>query len=623
MTRHFTDADRLADAVIAAVGTRIVLALPLGLGKANHLANALYRRALRDPSIDLTIQTALSLDPPSGGEGLEGRFAGPLAERLYDGVTRLDYVADRKRGALPANVRVVEFFLQAGSLLGNRHAQQNYVSANYTHAAGYILASGVNVIGQMVAPSADRDRWSLSSNTDMTLDLLPALDAARAAGKPVLFVGEANASLPFMEGSATLATERFDCLLEGEAVEGARLFSVPRQPIGAVEYAIGLYSAALVKDGGTIQIGTGGLGDALAHALMLRHRAPATFRACLAALGNWPASLEPQTGPFEEGLYGLSEMFVDGLLELFEAGILKRPAGDGKVLHSGFFVGPQSFCERLRDMAPERRALLSMREISFVNALPAEDHARHLADRRDARFFNAAMLATALGDICSDQLDDGRVVSGVGGQYNFVAQAFALPGARSVIGLPSTRGAGGPSNIRWAYGHTTIPRHLKDIVITEYGVADLRGRTDRDTVVAMIGLADGSFQDDLAREAVAAGKLEDGFEPARKNTAAALADALRPFAAALPACPFGTELTSEEQRLVPALKHLKTVRTDRMALAHLAYAGWRTTPDGRERAALSRMGLESPSGWRERGLAAVLAGALRVTREDPLGRPWA
>ena len=622
MTQRFTEADALADAVIAAVGKTIVLALPLGLGKANHVANALYRRALRDPQVDLTIQTALSLDPPSGGEGLEGRFAGPLAKRLYDGVTRLDYVADRRNDALPPNVRVVEFFLQAGALLGNRHAQENYVTANYTHAAGYILASGVNVIGQMVAPSADRSQWSLSSNTDMTLDLLPALDAARERGQPILFVGEANANLPFMGGPAALPTERFDCLLEGEDVEAARLFSVPKQPIGPVEYAIGLYSAALVKDGGTIQIGIGGIGDALTHALILRHRDPATFKAMLAALGNWPESLEPQTEPFREGLYGLSEMFVDGLLELFEAGILRRPASDGKVLHGGFFVGPQSFYARLREMAPERRALLSMREISFVNAVPAEDRATHAADRRNARFFNAAMLATPLGDICSDQLDDGRVVSGVGGQYNFVAQAFELPDARSVIGLPSTRGANGPSNILWAYGHTTIPRHLKDIVVTEYGVADLRGRTDRDTVAAMIGLADGRFQAGLAKAAIAATKLEAGFVPPQRNRRAAVVEALRPYADRLPAYPFGTALTAEERRLVPALKLLKSARSDRLALARLAFAGWRMTPDPREEAALERMGLDDPSGWKARGLSAVLAGALRATRDDPLGRPW-
>jgi hypothetical protein len=99
-------------------------------------------------------------------------------------------------------------------------------------------------------------------------------------------------------------------------------------------------------------------------------------------------------------------------------------------------------------------------------------------------------------------------------------------------------------------------------------------------------------------------------------------EALRPYADRLPAYPFGTALTAEERRLVPALKLLKTAKTDRLALARLALAGWRMTPDPREEAALERMGLDDPSGWRERGLSAVLAGALRATRDDPLGRPW-
>lgn len=72
------------------------------------------------------------------------------------------------------------------------------------------------------------------------------------------------------------------------------------------------------------------------------------------------------------------------------------------------------------------------------------------------------MMATLMGAVVSDGLDSGQVVSGVGGQYNFVAQAFALEGARSMLTLESTRGSGKKvaSNVRWAYGHTTIPASL-------------------------------------------------------------------------------------------------------------------------------------------------------------------
>src|ERR1700732_5154131 len=79
-----------------------------------------------------------------------------------------------------------------------------------------------------------------------------------------------------------------------------------------------------------------------------------------------------------------------------------------------------------------------MTSIAYVNELYRDEDNKRRA-RVNARFLNDAMMATALGDVISDGLDDGRVVSGVGGQYNFIAQSFALEGARSVIMLHATR----------------------------------------------------------------------------------------------------------------------------------------------------------------------------------------
>jgi acyl-CoA hydrolase len=88
-----------------------------------------------------------------------------------------------------------------------------------------------------------------------------------------------------------------------------------------------------------------------------------------------------------------------------------------------------------------------------------------------------------------------------------VAQAFALKGARSILALESTRrtGSKAQSNIRWAYGHETIPRHLRDVFVTEYGIADVRGKSDADVIAAMLGVSDSRFQDELARAAKDAG----------------------------------------------------------------------------------------------------------------------
>ncbi len=135
-------------------------------------------------------------------------------------------------------------------------------------------------------------------------------------------------------------------------------------------------------------------------------------------------------------------------------------------------------------MPPDQIARIQMMPVSFTNELYGDEAAKRRA-RVDARFVNNAMMATLMGAAISDGLEDGQVVSGVGGQYNFVAQAFALEGARSVLALEATRQAGAraQSNIRWNYGHETIPRHLRDVFVTEYGVADvarkIRRRRDR------------------------------------------------------------------------------------------------------------------------------------------------
>ena len=317
-------------------------------------------------------------------------------------------------------------------------------------------------------------------------------------------------------------------------------------------------------DGGTLQLGIGSLGDAVAQALILRQRRNADFRDILARLdpaGSTPAGLR-ESAPFEAGLHGVSEMFVEGFLDLMRAGILKREV-DGTLLQAAFFLGSRAFYRALREMPEPELAKLRMTSVSFVNELYGDEAAKRRA-RVKARFINNAMMATLLGAVVSDALEDGRVVSGVGGQYNFVAQSFALEDARSVIMLRATRAAKGrtTSNIRWNYGHTTIPRHLRDIVVTEYGVADLRGKTDRDVIAAMLAVTDSRFQDELLRRAKDAGKIEKAFElPAacRDNTPERIARALAPAReqGLLPLFPFGTDFTETEQRLIPALQLLE------------------------------------------------------------------
>lgn len=557
------DAVRLADTIIERVGKTIVLALPLGLGKANHIANALYAKAVADPSIRLTIFTALTLETPSGKSELERRFLGPLAQRVFAGYPALDYATAVHAGTVPSNVTINEFFFLAGQWLGSPYAQQHYISANYTHVLGAILDRGVNVIAQLVAHRSDEaaSSFSLSCNPDLTLDLLALRREKRVN---FLFTGQINSELPFMGNDAAIEAEEIDLLLDSPTTDFS-LFAPPREPIALADYAAGLHAASTVPDGGTLQIGIGSLGDAVAQALIVRHRKPSEFKALLDGLPP-AADAVRYTTPFEAGLYGCSEMFVEGLLDLQRAGILKREV-DGAVLHAGFFLGSRAFYKALREMPRATSNKFRMTSISYVNELYGDEDAKRRA-RVDARFINDGMMATLLGDVVSDGLEDGRIVSGVGGQYNFIAQGFALKGARSVIMLRASRTTKGKrqSNIRWNYGHTTIPRHLRDMIATEYGVADLRGKSDRDVIAAMLAITDEEFQDGLLRQAKDAGKIEQSFvlpKTARNNSPDAIERALKPAADAglLPMYPFGTDFTEVESRLLSALQLLKSAST--------------------------------------------------------------
>jgi hypothetical protein len=618
MPKLFSDSDALAEEIVRDVGTDLVVGLPLGLGKANHVVNALYARACADPDLKLTLLSALTLEKPRPKGLIEHRFIAPVIDRLFGGYPDLAYADALRESRLPPNVEVVEFFFLAGRWLHVPAAQQNYISANYTHAASYLLARGLNVVTQLVAKRVvdGVPRYSLSCNTDTTLDVLRERRAGRASFK---LIAQVNSELPFMPGAGDLPADEFSAVLESAATDFP-LFAPPSEPISNVKYAIGLNAASLVRDGGTLQIGIGQIGDALAQGLILRHRDSAAFQKIVARLSPAPLSVPQETGAFEVGLYGVSEMLTEAFIGLIDAGILKR-AVDGVVLHGAFFLGPKSFYRALREMSPDQIARIQMMPVSFTNELYGEEERKRRA-RIDARFINNTMMATLLGAAVSDGLDNGQVVSGVGGQYNFVAQAFALEGARSVLTLEATRQAGRSlkSNILWRYGHETIPRHLRDIFVTEYGVADLRGKSDADVIAGMLAIADSRFQGELVRVAKDAGKLPRGYEiPAahRENHPERITSALKPArdAGLLPSFPFGCDFTEVEQRLIPALEMLQGAQRSPQALASLLWQGLIRTPDGADEACLARLGLDRPATWAERGYRALVSAALAQSRE--------
>ncbi len=703
------------DAVLARVGKRISLTTPLGLGKPNHLLNALYERAKRDPSIELLIHTALTLELPKGKSLLEQRFLAPMVRRLFGNYPDLAYELDRMAGKLPANVRVIEFYFPAGKYLKTPSAQHDYISSNYTHVARDLCARGVNVLAQQVCAGVvnGRPMLSLSCNPDLTLDLIAKMRADEKSGSAIAIVAQLNDQLPFMHGDAIVPADTFDVIVD-DPHGSYTLFGPPKLSVADADHMIGLYASTLVKDGGELQVGIGALGDALAHALVLRQTNNALYREALDGLSVLRRNADVigrigDLAPFTLGLFSATEMLVDGFMHLWQAGILKRKVYDdvalsrlrnegrideqvtpelldllraarairtvltgpdlaylqhfgilrdelsydagsivardgsrvvpnledpaaraflhahlgstlqhGAVIHAGFFLGPPAFYAWLRNLPEEQRKLIDMRSVTRINQLYGHEEIDRL-HRRDARFVNTSMMITLLGAAVSDALEDGRVVSGVGGQYNFVAMAHELPGGRSVLQARSTREVGAEvrSNIVYNYGHTTIPRHLRDVVITEYGIADLRGKTDQECAMAMLAISDSRFQETLMNDAKRAGKLRPDYripDAQRANTPESYERPLARWKArgAFGPFPFGTDLDAQEKQLGAALRRLEAATTTRprlaRALAQAALHGW---PGADVEPLLRRMELHAPKTAEEHLYARLLAASLR------------
>jgi acyl-CoA hydrolase len=708
LTQTFATIDECVDATLARVGHHIVLGLPLGIGKPNLVANEFYRRAARDPALRLTILTALSLSRPKARNDLERRLLEPIVERVFADYPELDYAAAAKAGTLPPNVEVIEFFFEPGAWLGVESAQRHYLSANYTHVARDFLARGANVIAQLVAKRtvAGDSQFSLGSNPDVTVDLLPQIGAARAAGRDIVTIGAVHPRMPFMFGAAQVGAGHFDFLIDHPRYD-YELFCPPNLPLRTVDHAIAMRVSALVPDGGTLQIGIGELGDAVVYSLLLRHQQGSPWRKALEALGGEGEALH--TAPFQRGLYACSEMLIDQMLDLLRAGVLRRHvypslplmrlldagriterfdagilealteagtarlldegtfeelrhcgvfrtdtryrdgrirASDGEwitadlgdpgsrralaaqclgrelqggiVAHAAFFLGPRGFYAKLREMPERELRRIDMCGVGFVNQLHGEDYELRCLQRRDARFINTAMMMTLLGAAVSDTLENGRVVSGVGGQYNFVSMAHALPGARSILCLRATREKGGrvSSNIVWNYAQATVPRHLRDIVVTEYGVADLRSATDEETIARLLAITDARFQPDLLAKAQAAGKIARDYripDAQRGNTPERLAAAFAgPRREGLFSdYPFGSDLTEVEIRLARSLGALAARTATRGGRARALVAALGKPVEAGTQEALARMGLQAPRGWRERLARRLVALALR------------
>lgn len=291
------------------------------------------------------------------------------------------------------------------------------------------------------APPDPAGRLSLGVSTSYPLPL------ARAAP---LVIGEVNHRMPRTLGDSTVGLERLTAWVETDRP----LVPYPAPPAGEVERRIADHVAELIPDGATIQIGIGAVPEAIAGTL----------------------------GGHRD--IGLHSLLVDAMLPLLAGGVVTRSR-----------LGEIMGTEPLFHLAHEN-PLVRMEPSSRIH------DARVVATLERFVAINSAIEVDLTGQVNAESVGD-RQVAGIGGQFDFVEGAYWAPGGRSVIALPSTGRGGEVSRIvarLRAGAKVTTPRHLTDCVVTEFGRAELRGRSVGQRARALMALAHPRFRDELERQ---------------------------------------------------------------------------------------------------------------------------
>lgn len=649
------DHDKAAQQVIQAVGKKIVIGLPIGLGKPIGFINALYKHVAADPSLHLTIITGLTLARPLLKNSLEKALIEPIMQRLLGDYEDSLYELARMKQQLPINIRVIEFFFSPGKFVHNAYAQQQYISSKYTSVIEDALRLNINVIAQQVVRSKkNKQYYSLSCNSDLYLTLAKKL---MKQDSQFAIVAEVNEQLPYMFGDAEVKEKIFTHIVDTKHYQ--QLFALPQEELAMQDHMIGLYSSCLVKDDSCLQIGIGKMGNAIANALKIRNEFNEDYQKILSDFkikDKFATALAEigEQSTFQKGLYASTEMWSDEYLSLIKTNILRKKVYDhlglqqllnerlidetitpnilnilfqhgiissplrekdlkflkkygifksgiklkdgelilknkqcisadlftdpktmadhclgdrlvnGKIMHAGFFIGSQNFYNTLKNMPDQIKSMINMTSIARTNQLANAPRLLAL-QRQYARFINSCMMVTLTGATVSDGLKNNIVVSGVGGQFDFVLMGLQLPGARSIINCRSTRISNGKvqTNIEWDYANITIPRYLRDIIITEYGIADCRSKVDTDVIKAILNITDSRFQSQLLKLAKVHGKLEQDYQIPVQFTQNYPETLQKIFSiwqskGYFPSYPFGSELTAVENKLKHALLFLKS-----------------------------------------------------------------
>jgi len=276
----------------------------------------------------------------------------------------------------------------------------------------------------------------------------------------------------------------------------------------------------------------------------------------------------------------------------------------GKIIYAAFFLGTVDLYQQLHDLTPTELNEINMTTIQRTNTL-CWSHELSILQRQHARFVNSTMMATMGGFVVSDGLKDLQEVSGVGGQFDFIEMAQKLKNARSIINCRSTRVTleGVQSNIVLEYPYSTSPRHLRDIIVTEYGIADCRSKTDSEIIKVLLNITDSRFQNTLLNKIKKLGKISPDYQIPdifQKNYPDILQSKIQEFQKKgyLKRYPLGCDLTDIELTLQSALLYIKQCSGIKLLkLVILSFLYFKNVKS--YHLYLSRMNLETPDNLKE------------------------
>jgi 4-hydroxybutyrate CoA-transferase len=309
----------------------------------------------------------------------------------------------------------------------------------------------VDVVCVQVSPPDEHGYCSFGVSVDYT-------KIAATCAKTV--IAAVNPNMPRTLGDSFIHVNEITHIVE----TNDPLIELPRPKIGEIEEAIGRNVASLVDDGSTLQLGIGAIPDAVL--LFLKDKK-------------------------DLGIH--TEMFSDGVVELVEAGVITNRL---KTLHSGkmianFLMGTRKLYDFVHN-----NPMVEMHTVDYTNdpfVISKNDNMVSI---------NSGLQVDVTGQVCADTIGY-KQYSGVGGQVDFVRGAVRSRGGKAIIALPSTAAGGKLSRIVCKLDEgavVTTSRNDVHYVVTEYGVADLRGKNIRQRAAALLNLAQPDLRSVLAKE---------------------------------------------------------------------------------------------------------------------------